>query len=339
MDSLLGAAQQAAIGMRLHRRKFMGLGATAIVAAALPRPSLAAGYPNRPVHIVIGFPPGGTLDSVSRLIGQRLGERLGQQFVIDSKPGAGSNIAAEYVLRAEPDGYTLLACTSTNTLNQSLYQHLDFNFSSEATAVASMMLTPAVMEVTPGLPVKSVAEFIAYAKARPGEINMASPGVGTFHHVAGELFMMMTGTKLVHIPYHGEAPALIDLLAGRVEVMFTLLPSSIMHIKAGALRALGVMTAKRIDELPDIPTVAETVPGYEATSWEGLISPRGVPADIVQSLNDGVVAALADPEMKRQMTALGGQVFPGSPADFGRFIAAETEKWRKVIQAANIQVE
>jgi tripartite-type tricarboxylate transporter receptor subunit TctC len=317
----------------------MRLAAGVIVAPALPRPSLAASYPNRPVHIVIGFPPGGTLDSVSRLIGQRLGERLGQQFVIDSKPGAGSNIAAEYVLRAEPDGYTLLACTSTNTLNQSLYQHLDFNFSGDATAVASMMLTPAVMEVTPGFPAKSVAEFIAYTKAHPGEINMASPGVGTFHHVAGELFMMMTGTKLVHVPYHGEAPALIDLLAGRVQVMFTLLPSSIMHIKAGDLRALGVMTAKRIDELPDIPTVAETVPGYEATSWEGLICPRGVPADIVQSLNEGVAAALADPEMKRQMTGLGGQVFPGSSTDFGRFIAAETEKWRDVIQAANIRVE
>ena len=325
--------------MRFHRRAFMGWGASAILAPALPKQGLASNYPNRPVHVVIGFPPGGTLDTLCRLIGQRLSERLGQSFVIDSKPGAGSNIAAEYVLRAGPDGYTLLACTSTNTLNASLYQHLDFDFSGDATPVAGMMITPAVMEVTPGLPVKSVAEFISYAKAHPGEINMASPGVGTFHQVAGELFMLMTGTKLVHVPYHGEAPALIDLLAGRVQVMFTLLPSSITHIKAGDLRALGVMTAKRIDELPDVPTVAETVPGYEATSWEGLVGPHAVPADIVQSLNDGVMAALADPELKRQMSGLGGQVFPGSPADFGRFIAAETEKWRKVIQAANIRVE
>jgi tripartite-type tricarboxylate transporter receptor subunit TctC len=325
--------------MRVHRREFMGMGASAIIAPAIAKPSLAANYPDRPVHIVIGFPPGGTLDTASRLIGQRLGERLKQPFVIDAKPGAGSNIAAEYVLRSAPDGYTLLACTSTNTLNASLYQHLDFDFSSDATAVAGMLLTPAVMEVAPDFPAKTVAEFIAYAKAHPGEINMASPGVGTFHQVAGELFMLMTGTKLVHVPYHGEAPALIDLLAGRVQVMFTLMPSSIAHIKAGELRALGVMTAKRIDELPDVPTVAETVPGYEATSWEGLVGPRNVPADVVESLNEGVQVALADPETKRQATALGAQVFPGSSADFGRFIATETEKWRKVIRAANIQVE
>ncbi len=325
--------------MECPRRSFLRIAASAAAASAFPQAASALDYPTRPVHVVIGFPPGGTLDFISRLIGQRLSERLGQPFVVESRPGASSNIAAGYVLHAAPDGYALLACTSTNAINATLFNHLDFDFSRDIAPVASMIRTPAVVVINPAVPAKTIPEFISYAKAHPDKINMGSPGIGTFHHVAGELFMMMTGTQMVHVPYRGEAPALTDLLGGRLQVMFTLLPSSIAHIKAGELRALAVATAKRLDELPDVPTVAESVPGYEASSWQGLVAPKNTPAAIVETLNKEVNAALADPVIKARIVEQGALLFASSSAGFGSFIAAESEKWGKVIHAADIKAE
>jgi tripartite-type tricarboxylate transporter receptor subunit TctC len=325
--------------VRLVRRDLLQLAGSVIAAQAFPRAASALDYPTRPVHVIIGFPPGGTLEFILRLISQRLDEKFGQPFILESRPGAGSNLAAEAVLHATPDGYMLLACTSTNTINATLYENVNFDFPHDIAPLAGMIRTPGAVLVNPAFPAQTIPEFIAYAKANPGRINMGSAGVGTFHQVAGELFMMMTGTKMVHIPYRGEAPALTGLLANDIQVMFTLLPSSIAHIKAGDLRALAMTTAKRLDELPEIPVVADFVPGYEVSSWQGLVAPKNTPADIVEILNKEINMALSDPVIKASIAGQGALVFGGSSADFGKFIADETEKWNKVIRAANIKLE
>ena len=276
-------------------------------------------------------------DIVARLIGQWLSERLGQPFIIENRPGAGSNIATEAVVRAPPDGYTLLLVGPPNAINATLYDKLNFNFIRDIAPVASIVRVPNVMVVNPSVPAKTVPEFIAYAKANPGKINMASAGIGSSAHVAGELFKMMTGVDMVHVPYRGAAPALTDLLGGQVQVCSPRMPASIEYIKAGKLRALAVTTATRSEALPDVPTVGEFVPGYEASSWYGVGAPKNTPAEIVDKLNKEINAALADPKIKARLADLGGTALAGSPADFGKLIADETEKWGKVIRAANIK--
>jgi tripartite-type tricarboxylate transporter receptor subunit TctC len=313
-------------------------GALACLAAATI-PAGAADYPTRQVHIIVGYPAGGSTDIVARLIGNWLSSRLGQQFIVENRPGAGNNIATEAVTKAAPDGYTMLLVNPANTINASLYKNLNFNFLKDIDPVASVIEVPNVMEVNPGVPAKTVAEFIAYAKANPDKINVASSGNGTSIHLSGELFKMMTGLKLTHVPYKGSAPMLTDLLGGQVQVTFDNLPSSIAHIKAGKLRALGVSTAKRSPELPDVPTIAETVPGYEASAFFGFGVPRGTPKEIVDRLNSEINLALKDPGMQAKLKDLGGAVVSGTPADFGKFLAAETAKWEKVVKAANLSVQ
>jgi tripartite-type tricarboxylate transporter receptor subunit TctC len=311
-------------------------------AAALPavsRVARAQAYPTRPVRIVVGLAPGGTNDIVARLMGQWLSERLGQPFVIDNRPGAASNIATEAVARAAADGYTLLLSSVNNAISATLYERLNFNFIRDITAVAGILRTPNVMVVNPSVPAKSVPEFIAYAKANPGKLNMASPGNGTSLHVVGELFKMMTGVNMVHVPYRGGGPALTDLLGGQVQVYFTGTVSSIEYIKTGRLRALAVTTATRSEALPDVPTVSEFVPGYEASGWFGVGAPKSTPTEIIDKLNNEVNAALADPKMKARLADVGGTALSGSPADFGKLIADETEKWAKVIKFAGIKPE
>ncbi len=325
--------------MKLARRKFLHLASAAAVVPALPRPVSALDYPTRPVKLVIGFAPGGPADIVARLLGQRLSERLGQPFVIENRPGAGTTIATEMVVRSPPDGYTLLWTTSADEINATLYEKLNFNFIRDIAPVASIDLLPLVMEVNPSFPAKTVPEFIAYAKANPGKINFASGGVGSSQHVAGELFNIMTGVDLVHVPYRGAALAVTDLMAGQVQVTFSPIPLSIGYIKAGKLRALAVTSAARSAALPDIPTVSEFVPGYEAIASDGLGAPKNTPAEIIDKLNQEVNAALTDPAIKARLEGLGGVAMPKSPADFGKFIAAETEKWAKVVKFANIKIE
>ena len=325
--------------MKLPRRKFLRLAAGAAALPALPRIARAQVYPTRPVRLLVGFAAGGPSDIIARLIGQWLSERLGQPFVIENRPGAGSNIAAEAVVKAPPDGYTMLIATSTNALNVTLYDKLTFNFIRDIAPVASIIRQPNVMLLNPLVPAKAVPEFIAYAKANPGKINMASAGNGTSGHVSGELFKMMAGVNMVHVPYRGGAPALTDLLAGQVQVYFVPIPASIEHIRTGRLRALAVTTARRTEALPKIPTVDEFVPGYEASGWHGIGAPKNTPAEIVSKLNTQINAALTDPKMKARLADLGGTVLPGSPADFGKFIADETEKWAKVIKFAGIKAE
>jgi tripartite-type tricarboxylate transporter receptor subunit TctC len=311
-------------------------------AAALPavsRVARAQAYPTRPVRIVVGLAPGGTNDIVARLMGQWLSERLGQPFVIDNRPGAASNIATEAVARAAADGYTLLLSSVNNAISATLYERLNFNFIRDITAVAGILRTPNVMVVNPSVPAKSVPEFIAYAKANPGKLNMASPGNGTSLHVVGELFKMMTGVNMVHVPYRGGGPALTDLLGGQVQVYFTGTVSSIEYIKTGRLRALAVTTATRSEALPDVPTVSEFVPGYEASGWFGVGAPKSTPTEIIDKLNNEVNAALADPKMKARLADVGGTALSGSPADFGKLIADETEKWAKVIKFAGIKAD
>jgi tripartite-type tricarboxylate transporter receptor subunit TctC len=291
------------------------------------------------VRIVVGLAPGGTNDIVARLMGQWLSERLGQPFVIDNRPGAASNIATEAVARAAADGYTLLLSSVNNAINATLYERLNFNFIRDITAVAGILRTPNVMVVNPSVPAKSVPEFIAYAKANPGKLNMASPGNGTSLHVVGELFKMMTGVNMVHVPYRGGGPALTDLLGGQVQVYFTGTVSSIEYIKTGRLRALAVTTATRSEALPDVPTVSEFVPGYEASGWFGVGAPKSTPTEIIDKLNNEVNAALADPKMKARLADVGGSALSGSPADFGKLIADETEKWAKVIKFAGIKAD
>jgi tripartite-type tricarboxylate transporter receptor subunit TctC len=325
--------------MKLPRRKFLHLAAGAAALPALSRVAWAQTYPARPVRILVGFPPGGGADIVARLIGQWLSERLGQPFIIENRPGASSNLAAETVVRAPPDGYALLLVASPNTINATLYDNLNFNLIRDIAPVAGITRDPQVMEVNPSVPVTTVPEFIAYAKANPGRINMASAGNGSGPHVAGELFKMMTGVNMVHVPYRGSAPALTDLLAGQVQVMFDIMTASIGHIRTGRLRALAVTTATRSEVLPDLPTVGDFLPGYEASNIRGIGAPKDTPTEIIDKLNKDINAGLADPKLKARLTDLGDTVLAGSPADFGKLIAEETEKWGKVIRAANIKLD
>jgi tripartite-type tricarboxylate transporter receptor subunit TctC len=325
--------------MKLPRRNFLQLAAGAAALPAMPRIARAQAYPSRPVHVVVGFPPGGTADIIARLMGQRLSERLGQQVIIENRPGAGANIGTEAVVRAPADGYTLLLVGSYNAINATLYDRLNFNFIRDIAPIAGLIRVPSALEVNPSVPAKSVPEFIAYAKANPGKLTMASSGIGTPSHVIGELFKFMTGVNLVHVPYRGAAPAVTDLLAGQVQVFFDPIPNSIGYIRAGKLRPLAITSATRSEALPDVPTVSEFVPGYEATSWFGIGAPKATPAEIVEKLNKEINASLADPKMNARLADLGGTVLAGPPADFGRLIADDTEKWAKVINSAGIKAE
>ena len=325
--------------MKLPRRNFLHLAAGAAALPAVSRIARAQAYPTRPVRLVVGFAPGGVVDIVGRLIGQSLSERLGQPFVIENRPGAGSNIATEAVVHAPPDGYTLLLIGPPNAINATLYDKLNFNFIGDIAPIASLVRTPLVMEVNPTFPAATIPDFIAYAKANPGKISTASGGSGTPNHMSGELFKMMTGVNMVHVPYRGAAPALTDLLGGQVQVMFDAVPSSIEHIRTGRLRALAVTTAMRSEALPNIPTVGDFVPGYESSGWVGVGAPKNTPASIIETLNREINAALADPKIKSRLADLGGTVFLGSPADLGKFIGDETEKWGKVIKFAGIKPE
>jgi tripartite-type tricarboxylate transporter receptor subunit TctC len=325
--------------VKLPRRSFLHLAAGA---AALPSVSRIAGaqtYPTRPVRIIAGFAPGGSADIVARLIGQLLTDRLGQRFITENRPGAGGNIGTEAVVKAPADGYTLLLIVPANAINATLYDNLNFNFIRDIVPVGTISRESYIMEVNPSFPAKTVPEFIAYAKANPGKVSMASSGNGTGVHLAGELFKMMTGVNLVHVPYRGGAPAITDLLGGQVQVMFAVMSSSIEYIRAGKLRALAVTTSTRSEVLPGIPTVGEFVPGYEVSSVYGLGAPKSTPTEIVEKLNNAIGTALADPKMKARLSDLGETVLAGSPADFRRFIVDETEKWAKVIRAANIKPE
>jgi tripartite-type tricarboxylate transporter receptor subunit TctC len=319
------------------RRAFLRLTAGAAALAALPRAAAALDYPTRPAHIIVGFPPGLAPDIVARLIGQVLSERLGQQFVVENRPGAGANMATEAVAHAEPDGYTLLLCVSTNTINQMLYRHLNFDFVRDITPVAFIGGSPFVMAVNPSLPAKTVAEFIAYAKANPGKINMASPGIGTAPHLVGELFKMMAGVDLVHVPYRGNY--MPDLIAGQVQLAFAAVAPSIGYIRSDKLRALGVTSAKRLPAVPDIPTIGEFVPGYEGSGWFGFGAPKGTPTAIIDKLNGEVGAIIGDPKMQARLIDLGIPPAAMTPAEFDTFIAAETAKWAKVIKFADVKPE
>jgi tripartite-type tricarboxylate transporter receptor subunit TctC len=299
----------------------------------------AAGYPDRTVRIIVGYPAGGSTDIVARIIGNWLSQKLGQQFIVENKPGAGNNIGTELVAKATPDGYTLYLVNPANTINATLYKHLNYVFLRDIDPIANVIQVPNVMEVNPSVPAKTVAEFIAYVKANPDKLNIASSGNGTSIHLSGELFKMMTGLKMTHVPYKGSAPMLTDLLGGQVQVTFDNLPSSIAHIKAGKLRALAVTTAKRSPELPDVPTVAETVPGYEAVAFFGFGATHGTPKEIVDLLNKEINEALKDPTVQARLKDLGGIPVPGSPDDFGKFLTNETAKWEKVVHAANLSIE
>jgi tripartite-type tricarboxylate transporter receptor subunit TctC len=325
--------------MKLPRRRFLHLAAGAAVLPALSRFAGAQAYPTRPVRLIIGFPAGGPSDILARLIGQWLSERLGQPFAIENRPGAAGNAGAEAVVRAPPDGYTLLLCGINNATNAALYDRLNFSFIRDIAPVAGIIHVPNVMVVHPLVPAKTVPEFIAYAKVNPGKINMASAGIGGATHVFGELFNMMTSVNLVHVPYRGQAPALTDLLTAQVHVMFPSIVAPIEHIKTGRLRALAVTSETRSAALPEIPTVGEFVPGYEASGWSGFGSPKSTPTEVIDKLNREINAGLADPKLKARLAELGGMALAGSPADFGKLIADETEKWGKVIRAANIKPE
>jgi tripartite-type tricarboxylate transporter receptor subunit TctC len=324
--------------MKLPRRQFLRLAAGAATLPAMSRLARAQAYPSGPVRIIVGAPAGGGIDITARLIGQWLSERLGQQFVIENRPGAGSNIAAEAVVRAPPDGYTLFLATPANAINATLHERLSFNFIRDIAPVGALMRVPLVIVVNPSLAAKTVPEFIAYAKAHPGKVNMGLGGTGGVDHVSGELFKMMTGANMTLVPYRGLAPALADLLGGRVQVIFSSIPAAIEYIRAGKLQALAVTSAVRAEALPDLPTVGEFVPGLEASQWYGIVAPKSTPAEIVGKLNKEINAGLADRKMKARLAELGGTVLAGSPADFARLIADETEKWGKVIRAANIKL-
>jgi tripartite-type tricarboxylate transporter receptor subunit TctC len=313
--------------------------AAALLALGAAGDAGAADYPTRPVRWIVPYPAGGATDIVARIIGQALSERLGQTFIIENKPGAGNNIGTEAVVHAAPDGYTVLLVNPANAINATLYPKLSFNFIRDMLPVAGFMRVPNVMEVNPAVPAKTVAEFISYAKANPGKINWATSGNGTSVHLSGELFKMMTGVNMTHVPYRGSAPALTDMISGQVQVMFDNMPPSLPHIRAGKLRALGVTTAQRSAALPDVPTVAETVPGYEASAFFGMAVPKGTPADVIEKLNKEINAALADPKIKTRLDELGGMLIPGTPADFGKVVADETDKWAKVIKAGGVSLE
>ena len=320
-------------------RRLFACTAAVLALGAAPSARAADDYPNHTVRWLVGYPPGGSTDICARLIAQYLSEHLHQQFAVENKPGAGNNLATEMAIKAAPDGYTVFLVNPANAINASLYKNLQFDFIRDMAPVAGFIRVPNVMEVNPNVPAKTVAEFIAYAKANPGKVNLASSGVGTSVHLSGALFMMMTGVDLVHVPYRGSAPALTDMLGGQVQVMFDNLPSSIAHIQAGRLRALAVTTATRAKALPDVPTVAETVPGYEASAWFGMAVPAGTPRDIVEKLNHEINAALADPGVQAKLAELGGTLIPGTPEDFGKVIAEETDKWAKVVKATGATAE
>lgn len=325
--------------MKLPRRRFLRLVAGAAALPAITRVAGAQGYPIRPVRLIVGTPPGGPQDIIARLAGQWLSERLGQPFVIESRPGAGTNIGTEAVVRSPADGYTLLLFNAAAAINATLYSKLSFNFIRDIAPVAGITREALVLLVNPAVPAKTVSEFIAYAKTVPGKVNLASGGIGAPSHIAGELFKMMAGVDMVHVPYRGAAPALTDLLGGQVQVYFGPMPSSVEHIRAGRLRALAVSTAARSQIMPDLPTIGEVLSGYEASTWYGIGAPRNTPAAIVERLNREINAGLADPKMKARIADLGGTAFPGSPAAFGTFIAAETEKWGKVVKFAGLKAE
>jgi len=319
---------------------FRLIGLSLLGLAGLAQTALAADpYPTRPIKWIVPYPPAGTTDVLARIIAQWLTEKLGQSVIVENKPGAGNNLGTEAALTAPPDGYTMLLVNPAHGINATLYKNLNFNFIRDVAPVAGLVRTPNVMEVTPSLPVKTVAEFIAYCKANPGKINMASSGSGTSVHLSGELFKSMTGCQMLHVPYKGAGPALIDLMGGQVHVIFDNLPSSIGHIRNGKLRALAVTSAQREPSLPDVPTVAETVPGYEATAWFGIGMPKGTPKEIVEKINAEVNRALADPAMRAKLAELGGRPIAGTPEDFGKVIAAETAKWEKVVISSGAKVE
>jgi tripartite-type tricarboxylate transporter receptor subunit TctC len=315
------------------------LAAAALLAASAVTSAFATDYPTRPVKWVVPYPPGGTTDVLARIIAQWLSEHMGQQFIVENKPGGGNNIGTEFVIKSPPDGYTMLLVNPANGINTTLYRNLPFNFPRDIVGVAGIVRTPNVMEVNPEVPAKTVAEFIAYCKANPGKINMASSGSGTSVHLSGELFKQMTGCNMLHVPYKGAGPALTDLISGTVQVMFDNLPSSAPHIRSGRLRALGVTTAQREPSMPDVPTVGETVQGYEATAWFGIGMPKGTPRDVVEKVNAEVNRALADPAMQKRLAELGGRPIPGTPEDFQRTIESETAKWAKVVTASGAKVE
>jgi tripartite-type tricarboxylate transporter receptor subunit TctC len=325
--------------MLLARRNLLRLAGATALSPAFSRIAGAQDYPTRPVRLIVGFPPGGGTDVAARLVGQWLSERLGQPIVIENRPGAGSNIATEAVVHAAADGYTLLLVSTAHAINATLYERLNYNFLRDIAPVAGFMRVPNVMEINPSLSATSVPEFIAYAKANPGNINMASGGNGTSQHLSGELFKMMTSLSIVHVPYRGSAPALTDLIGGRVQVMFGEMPSSIEFIKAGKLRALAVTTMTRSEALPDLPSVSDFVPGYESSAWYGVGAPKGTPVEIVEKLSKEIKAALADPKMKARLTSLGGTALGGSPSEFGTLIADETQKWAKVVKFSGAKLE
>jgi tripartite-type tricarboxylate transporter receptor subunit TctC len=325
--------------MKLVRRRFLHLAAGAAALPAVSRFAWAQAYPTRPVRLIVGYPAGGGQDIVARLMGQWLSERFGQPFVIENRAGAGGNIGTEAVVRAPPDGHTLLLTGSSDAINATLYEKLNFNFIRDIAPAAGIVGVPNVMVVNLSFPTNTVAEFIAYAKANPGKINMASAGNGSSSHMAGELFKMMAGVNLLHVPYRGQGPALSDLLGAQVQVLFATTPGTTEYVRAGTLRALAVTSATRSEVLPDLPTVGDSVPGYEASQWYGVGAPKNTPAEIVGKLNKEINAGLADPNMKVRFADLGATVIPGSPADFGKLISDETEKWAKVIRAANIKAQ
>ena len=323
----------------ISRRGALGLVATSVPALLLSRAASAADYPTRPIRFLVGYPPGGATDIIARLIGQRLSEKLGQQFVVENKPGAGNNIATEAAVNAEPDGYTVLLVNPANFINTSLYTNLKFNFVNDIAPVACFNRVPNVMTVNKDVPAKNVAEFIAYAKANPGKINMASSGNGTSVHLSGEMFMAMTGVKMQHVPYRGAAPAITDLLGGQVQVIFDNMPSIIQHIRGGAVRALGVTTTQRSPQLPDVQAISETVPGYEASALFGMGAPAKTPKEMIGKLNSEINAILAEPDMTKRLVDLGGAPTIQTPEAFGDQIKAETDKWKKVVDFAGIKVE
>jgi len=325
--------------MKLPRREFLHLAAGAAVLPAVSRIAWAQAYPSRPVRLIVGFAPGGTTDITARLIGQWLSERLGQQFLIENRTGAATNIATEAVVRAPADGYTLLLVTASNAINATLYDKLGFNFIRDIAPVAGIIRYPLVMQVNPSFPAKTVPEFISHAKSNPGKVSYGSGGIGTSIHVASELFKMMAGIEMIHVPYRGGAPAMTDLMGGQIQVVFNPVPESMEHIKAGKLRPLAVTGATRSEALPDVPTVGDFVPGFEASALQGIGAPKDTPAEIVEKLNKEINAGLADPKLKARFADLGATVFVVSPADFGKFIADETEKWAKVIKFAGAKAE
>jgi tripartite-type tricarboxylate transporter receptor subunit TctC len=317
--------------------RYVRLLAAALLAFALP--AAAVDYPTKPVKWIVPYPPGGTTDVLARIMAQWLSEKMGQQFIIENKPGGGNNIGTEVAIKSPPDGYTMLLVNPAHGINATLYKDLPFNVIRDVAPVAGLVRSPNVMEVTASFPAKNVKEFIDYCKANPGKINMASSGSGTSVHMSGEMFMMMTGCKMLHVPYKGAGPAIADLIPGQVHVLFDNLPSSIGHIKGGRLRALAVTSAERDAALPDTPTVGDTVPGYEATAWFGIGMPKGTPKEIIEKVNAEVNRALADPKMRERLAELGGRPIPGTPEDFGRVIQQETEKWAKVVTASGAKVE